>query len=113
MLTLSDLKTMLQNLGRTPSGGVLMGSGTSGTPYTMTGTSKSAVSLYVTTADTADSNRTLYARLYLSGTGGGGGGSTTPRRAGSETTGTGGSAGAGARSTRESSRRSIHDSFCS
>lgn len=52
--------------------GLLHGSGTSSTKYTMTGASKSALSYYVTTADTADSNRCAYLRLYLTGAAGGG-----------------------------------------
>lgn len=65
-------QTGTQTLGGASHAGVLMGAGTSGTPYTMTGASKSALSFYVTTADTADSNRVAYMRLYLSGAAGGG-----------------------------------------
>lgn len=53
-------------------GGVLHGAGTSSAKYTMTGASKSALSYYITTADTADSNRAMYLRLYLTGAAGGG-----------------------------------------
>jgi len=57
---------------QTAHGGVLHGAGTSTTKYTMTGASKSALSYYITTADTADSNRVAYLRLYLTGAAGGG-----------------------------------------
>lgn len=59
-------------LGNSAHAGLLAGAGTSGTPYTMTGASKSALSFYITTADTADSNRAGYFRLYLTGAGAGG-----------------------------------------
>jgi hypothetical protein len=59
-------------LGNTAHGGLLAGAGVSATPYTMTGASKSMLSFYGTSADTADSNRGVYAKLTLSGAAGGG-----------------------------------------
>lgn len=59
-------------LGGAAHDGLLAGSGTSSTKYTMTGASKSALSFYVSTADTNDSNRCAYMRLYLTGNGSGG-----------------------------------------
>jgi hypothetical protein len=53
-------------------GGLLAGAGTSAAPYTMSGASKSCISLYATSADTADSNRAIYAKLTLTGAAGGG-----------------------------------------
>lgn len=55
-----------------PTSGVLDGAGTSAAPFTMVGDGQTAYSLYITSASTADSNRAIYARLYLTGAGGGG-----------------------------------------
>lgn len=52
--------------------GTMLGCGTSSAKYTMTGAGKSALSFYITTADTSDSNRGMYLRLYLTGAAGGG-----------------------------------------
>jgi hypothetical protein len=67
-----DTSSGATTLGKAAHGGTMLGSGTSAAPYTMTGASKSALSFYVTTADTADSNRTAYLRLYLTGAAAGG-----------------------------------------
>ena len=64
--------TGIATFGGAAHGGLLHGAGTSSTKYTMTGASQSALSYYVTTADTADSNRCAYLRLYLTGAAGGG-----------------------------------------
>ena len=59
-------------LGNTASAGVLGGCGAEGATYTMAGASASALSFHITSASTADSNRAIYARLYLTGAAGGG-----------------------------------------
>lgn len=75
---LGDVYAKSLTLGRNTSGnvvahgGILAGAGTSSTYYTMAGASKSALSFYIATADTADSNRVAYMRLSLTGVAGGG-----------------------------------------
>jgi len=58
--------------GNAAHGGLIAGAGKSATPYTMTGDSKSALSFYATTPSTADSNRTAYFKLTMTGAAGGG-----------------------------------------
>lgn len=61
------------NLGAdTLHAGKLLGVGTSSGPFALGATAASGVSLYCQSTATADSNRTIYARLYLNAAGGGG-----------------------------------------
>lgn len=67
-----SLESNALTLGGSTHAGLLAGAGVSATPYEMSGASKSMVSLYGTTASTADSNRAIYCNLTLTGAGGGG-----------------------------------------